>query len=168
MQNSPSMNFKYGHRTKYPPRRLSFGKKDGNGPGIPAPPFVPQESRCGKRPKHRRIVYPIQREQRQSPISRAPTPVSFKQIYSIYSTKRTTNQGFFENGYTKSVDNPIFPGMRFDHSRSHERLPNRALEPPFPNGSRQPPRILLPPQAGSLPLRPILSSARDLESESPP
>ena len=32
------MNFKYDHRAKYPPRRLSFGKKDGNGPGIPALP----------------------------------------------------------------------------------------------------------------------------------
>ncbi len=32
------MNFKYGHRAKYPPHRLSFGKKDGNGPGIPVLP----------------------------------------------------------------------------------------------------------------------------------
>lgn len=167
MQNSPSMNFKYGHRAKYPPHRLSFGKKDGNGPGIPALPSS-RRSRAAGSVQSIGESYTRYRENNGKADFACSSPVPFKQIYSIYSTKRTTNQGFFENGHTKSVDNPIFPGMRFDHGRSHERLPNRALEPPFPNGSRQPTRILLPPQAGSLPLRPILSPARDLESESSP
>ena len=51
------------------------------------PPFVPQESRCGKRPKHRRIVYPIPREQRRSPISRAPAR-SLSNKYTQYIRRK--------------------------------------------------------------------------------
>ena len=167
MQNSPSMNFKYGHRAKYPPHRLSFGKKDGNSPGIPALPSS-RRSRAAGSVQSIGESYTRYRENNGKARFRVLQPRSLSNKYTQYirrkeqrikDSSKTDTQNPSITHIPPACDSTM--AVRTNAFRTvPSSLRSRTVADNRPESSC--------PQTDSFSLRPILSPARDLESESPP